>query len=180
MLLVKSYKRPHFKILHRFLKVLKCLSACQLRKTVKYEVSGNFSLIWSPKFGWLFQVIWYFDVKPFLQHYLEHCTITKYPRIQYHALLAKRNASFAKNTESALIAIGFEQFYEFQNMAYPWTFQDIRRMVWHFWIGFFATCFKFLRSNTTLPGALDFDPGSQGKSMNSWCVSFETECRSPS
>ncbi len=29
---------------------------------------------------------------------------------------------------------------------------------------------------TTLPGALDLDPGSPGKSMNSWCVSFETEC----
>ena len=37
--------------------------------------------------------------------------------IQYHALLAKRNASFAKNTKSALIAMGFEQFYEFKNMT---------------------------------------------------------------
>ncbi len=25
-------------------------------------------------------------------------------------------------------------------------------------------------------GSLDLDPGSQGKPMNSWCVSFETEC----
>ena len=40
----------------------------------------------------------------------------------------------------------------------------------------FATCFKFSWSNTMLPGALDLDPGSQGKSMNSWCVSFEAEC----
>ena len=176
MLLVISYKRRHFIIPHHFLTVLKCLSACQLRKTVKYEISDNFSLTWSPKFGWLFQVIWYFDAKPFLQHYLEHCRITKYPRIQYHALLAKRNASFAKNTESALIAMGFEQFYEFQNMTYPWTFQDIERTVRHFRKRFFATCFKFSWSNTTLPGALDLDPGSQGKSMNSWCVSFETEC----
>ncbi len=32
--------------------------------------------------------------------------------------------------------------------------------------------------NTALPGALDLDPGSQIKSMNSWCVSFETECKS--
>ncbi len=30
----------------------------------------------------------------------------------------------------------------------------------------------------TLPDSLDLDPGSQGKSMNSWCVSFETECKS--
>ena len=28
----------------------------------------------------------------------------------------------------------------------------------------------------TLPRSLDLDPGSQGKPMNSWCVSFETEC----
>ena len=31
-------------------------------------------------------------------------------------------------------------------------------------------------SNMTLPGSLDLDPGSQGKPMNSWCVSFGTEC----
>ncbi len=129
MLLVISYKRPHFKIPHRFLTVLKCLSACQLRKTVKYEISVNFSLTWSPKFGWLFQVIWYLDAKPFSQHYLEHCRIRKYSRIQYHALLAKRNALFARNTKSVLIAMGFEQFYEFQYMTYPWTFQDFWRTV---------------------------------------------------
>ena len=41
---------------------------------------------------------------------------------------------------------------------------------------FFATCFKFSWSNTNLPGALDLDPGSQGKPLNPWCVSFETEC----
>ena len=28
----------------------------------------------------------------------------------------------------------------------------------------------------TQPGSLDLDPGSHGKPMNSWCVSFETEC----
>ena len=39
-----------------------------------------------------------------------------------------------------------------------------------------VTCFKFQWSNMTLPGSLDLDPGSQGKPMNSWCVSFETEC----
>ena len=27
----------------------------------------------------------------------------------------------------------------------------------------------------TRPGSLDLDPGSHGKQMNSWCVSFETE-----
>ncbi len=176
MLLVISYKRPHFKIPHHFLAVWKCLSACHLRKTVKYEISINISLTWSPKFSWLFQVIWYLDAKPFLQHYLEHCRITKYSRIQYHALLAKRNASFAKSTKSALIAMGFEQFYGFQNMTYTWTFQDIWRTVWYFRIGFFATSFKFSWSNTTQPGPIDLDPGSQGKSINSWCISFETEC----
>ncbi len=138
-----------------------------------------------------------------------------------HVLLAKRNTSFGKNTEFALIAIycdvpgppclskygsnvrsvslscrcpeprvvcwrphlagtrqylGFEQFYEFQNMTYPWTFQDIGRTLWNIWMGVFATCFKFLWSNMTLPGALDLDTGSQGKSKNSRCLSFETEC----
>ncbi len=103
--------------------------------------------------------------KPFLQHYLEHCRVKKYPRIQYHALLAKRNASLATNTESALIAMGFEQFYEFQNLTYPWTFQDIRRTVWHF---------RMYKVHNK--GLLHTTPGSQEKSMNSWCVSFETEC----
>ncbi len=31
--------------------------------------------------------------------------------------------------------------------------------------------------NTTLPRSPDLDPGSQGKPMNSWCVSFKTECK---
>ena len=75
-----------------------------------------------------------------------------------------------------MIAIGFEQFYEFQKMTHPWTFQDIERTIRYFWTGFFATCFKFQWSNTILPGSLDLDPGSHGKPMNSWCVSFETEC----
>ena len=52
--------------------------------------------------GWLFQVIWYFDMKSFLKHYLEHCRIKKYPRIQYHALLAKRDASLEKNNKRHL------------------------------------------------------------------------------
>ncbi len=29
----------------------------------------------------------------------------------------------------------------------------------------------------TPPGSLDLDPGSQEKPVNSWCVSFETECK---
>ena len=102
--------------------------------------------------------------------------LKKYPRIRYHALLAKRNASFGKNTKFALIAIGLAQFYEFENMTYPCTFQYIERTIWHFWTGFFATCFKFPLSYMTLPGSPDLDPGLQGKPMNSWCVSFETEC----
>ena len=65
-------------------------------------------------------------------------------------------------------------------MTYPWTFRDIERTVWHFRKGFFANCFKFSWSNTTLPWALDLDPWSQGKSINSWCVSFETECSAKS
>ncbi len=28
-------------------------------------------------------------------------------------------------------------------------------------------------------GLLDLDPGSHGKPMNSWCISFETECTWP-
>ena len=35
-------------------------------------------------------------MKSFLKHYLKHCRIKKYRRIQYHALLAKWNASFGK------------------------------------------------------------------------------------
>ncbi len=56
MLLVKTCKKPHFKILHR------CLGVCQLRKNMKYEILGNFPLTWSLKFGWLFQVIWCFNM----------------------------------------------------------------------------------------------------------------------
>ena len=77
MFLVISCKKPHFKIPHLFSTVIKCLSASQPRKTVKYEISGNFPLTWSLKFGWLFHVIWYFDMKLFLKHYLEHCRIEK-------------------------------------------------------------------------------------------------------
>ena len=100
MLLAITCKRTHFKIfLHRFPIVSKCLGACQLRKTMKYEISGNFSSTWSQKFHWLFQVISYFDMKSFLKHYLEHDRITQYCRIQYHTLLAKRNASFGKKTQ---------------------------------------------------------------------------------
>ncbi len=143
MLLVIKCKRPHFKIPHHIPTVLKCLSACPIRKTVKYKISGKFLLTWSPNFGCHFQLIWYFDMKSFLKHYSEHCRIKKYPSIQYHTLLAKRNASFGKNTKFVIVPMGFEQFYEFQNMTYPWTYQDIGRTVWHFWMGFFAICFKF-------------------------------------
>ncbi len=73
----------------------------------------------------------------------------------------------------------FEQFYEFQNMTYPWTFQDNERTIRHFWMGFFATCLEFLWSNMTRPGSLELDPGSQGKPSNLWCISFETECTQP-
>ncbi len=34
--------------------------------------------------------------------------------------------------------------------------------------------------NMTVSRYLDLDPGSQRKLMNSWCVSFETECIWPS
>ncbi len=57
MLLVITCKGPHSKIPHHFPTVSKCLSACQLRKIMKYEFSGNFFLTRYPKFGWLFQVI---------------------------------------------------------------------------------------------------------------------------
>ncbi len=112
ILLAITCKRPHFKILHRFPTVSKCLGACHLRKAMKYEISSNFRSIWSLIFCWLFQVISYFDMKSFLKHYLEHGRIIRYPRIQYHALLAKRNASFGKNTKFAFIAMGFERIYE--------------------------------------------------------------------
>ncbi len=41
---------------------------------------------------------------------------------------------------------------------------------------FLSVLSQFSGSDTTLPGALDLDPRSQGKSRSSWCVSFETEC----
>ncbi len=44
MLLVITCERPRSKIPHCFPTVLKCLTASQLRKTVKYEISGNFPL----------------------------------------------------------------------------------------------------------------------------------------
>ena len=90
MLLFISYKRPHFKSPHSFLTVLKCFSACQLKKTVKYEIWSIFSLTWSPKFGFSRS----FDI--FMWNLFYNITL-KY-------------ASFAKNTKSALIAMGFEQF----------------------------------------------------------------------
>ena len=91
-----------------FFTVLKCSSACQLRKTVKYEISDNFSLTWSPKFGWLFQDISYFDSQAFLILYLEHCRIAKYLSIQYQALLTKRNASFGKKYQVCIDCNGIE------------------------------------------------------------------------
>ena len=66
-----------------------------------------------------------------LKHFLEHSGIKKkYRRILYHALQARRNASFGKKYKFAVIAMG--QFYEFQNMIYPWTFQDVCTTVLHF------------------------------------------------
>ncbi len=47
-------------------------------------------------------------------------------------------------TKFALLPMGFEQFYEFQNMTYPWTFQDIGRTVWHFWMWFLCDLFQIL------------------------------------
>ncbi len=176
MFLVITCKRPHSKIPHRFLTVLKCLTACQLKMTMKYEFSSNFPLTWSLKFGCLFQVIWYFAMKPFVKHYLEDYRIGKIPPDSMSYTLGQKKRMIWKNTKLALIAMGFQQFYEFQNTTYPWTFQDIGRTIWHFWMGFFATCFKFAWSNVTPPGSLDLDPGSQGKPVNSWCISFETEC----
>ncbi len=66
----------------------------------------------------------------------------KYHRIQYHAHLAKRYASFGTNTKFALIATGFEQFYEFQSTSYPWTLQDIGRTISNFSMGVFAIYFN--------------------------------------
>ncbi len=110
MLLVITCKRPHSKIPHRFPTVIKCLSASHLRKTVKYEISGNFRMTWSLKIGWLFQFIWYFDMQSFQNITWNTTELKKYPMIQYHTLLTKRNASFKKNTKFALIAMGFELF----------------------------------------------------------------------
>ncbi len=106
MLLVIKCKRPHSKISHHFPTVLTCLSACPLRKTVKYKISGNFLLTLSQNSGCHFQVSWDFDMKWFLKHYLEHCQIKKYPRIQYHTLLAKGNASFGKKYQIYIIPNG--------------------------------------------------------------------------
>ncbi len=64
---VRTCKIPNSKIPHSSPTVLKCLSACQLRKTMKFELSGNFPLTWSLQFGWLFQVIRYFHIKYFVK-----------------------------------------------------------------------------------------------------------------
>ena len=106
ILLVIKCKRPHSEIPHHFPTVLKYLTACLLRKTVKYEISGNFLLTRSPNFGGRFQVIWYFDMKSFLKRYLEHCQIKNYPRIHYHTLLGKRNASFGKKIQICITPNG--------------------------------------------------------------------------
>ena len=131
MLLVITCKRPHSKIPHRFPTVLKCLSACQLRKTMKNEIFGNFLQTWSPKCAWLFQVIWYFDTKSFLKHYLEHCWNKKIPQDSIPCTLGQKKRIVLKFTKFSLLPMDFEQFYEFPNTTYPF--------------GFFATCFKLLR-----------------------------------
>ena len=45
-----------------------------------------------------------------------------------------------------------------------------------FLMGPFVTCYKFPLADITWPGSHDLEPGSQGKPVNSWCISFETEC----
>ncbi len=50
--------------------------------------------------------------------------LKKYPTIQYHTLLTKRNASFWKNTKNtkfALIAMGFELFCHDPKMIYMYS-----------------------------------------------------------
>ncbi len=110
MLPVITCKRPHSKIPHGFATVLKCLGARQVRKTMKYEFSGNFSLTWSLKFGRLFQVISYFDTKPFVKHYLEDYRIGKIPQDSMSCTLGQKKHMNWKNTKLALIVMGFELF----------------------------------------------------------------------
>ena len=60
--------------------------------------------------------------------------------IKYHAFLAKRNTPFGENTEFALIAMGFEQFYELQTLHTLALFK-ISREQFDSLMGFFVTCF---------------------------------------
>ena len=139
MLPVITCKRPRSKIPHGFPTVLKCLSTSQLRETVKYEISGNFPPTWSVKIGWLFQK---FQNSSRFSHSFKMFECK--PGIQYHPLLAKRKASFRKRLKFTLIAIGFEQFYEFQNMTS--AFLQFLRIWFGFFSGFRGGNFLNLRS----------------------------------
>ncbi len=47
----------HFYFMSPVRPPLRISNGIALRKTVKYEISGNFPLTWSLKIGWLFQFI---------------------------------------------------------------------------------------------------------------------------
>ncbi len=157
---------------HSF-KMFECMST---QENCKIRCIGQFSPDMVSEVWLAFPGHSIFSYEIFLKHYLEHRWIDKIPKYPITYTLDQKNASFGKNTKLALIAMGFEQFYEFQKMTYPWIFQDIERTIRYFWTGFLATCVKFQWSNMTLPGSLELDPGSHGKPIISWCVSFETEC----
>ncbi len=120
------------------------------------------------------QVIWYFEMRSFL----EHCRIKKkHPRIQYHTPLAKRNGSFKRKYRICHDCNGIWAVLRIPKHDIPLDFLKYLENHLTFFNGFFATCFNFSLSNMTKPGSLDLDPGLYGKPINSWCISYETECR---
>ncbi len=74
--------------------------------------------------------------------------------------------------------MGFGQFY-----SGTWHAHGLFKMSGKpfdiFWMGYSVTCYKFPWADMTWPGSHDLDPGSQGKPVNSPCISFETECIQP-
>ncbi len=66
-------RKPHFKILHDSLTILKDWKRCHTRTAMKLNPSCKFPLTWPQKNGHHFQIVWYFHMRYFAWCSLEHC-----------------------------------------------------------------------------------------------------------
>ena len=61
------------------------------------------------------------------------------PKFYGHTLFSKRNASFKKFTEFALVKMGFQLFCDFAEETCAQTFQNCKRTIRNFGLGSFAS-----------------------------------------